>query len=247
MEVNPCDASNRIPPGRMPADPLAGLEWNARRTQQVRTVQRLQRGRTPLALVDVADHGARLAEEAVRRAAQVVPPPPSACQEGCDWCCHLTVGTSVPEVARIVEHLRQTLSPEEFQALRDRVSRLDEQRRELKAAGQAEPRLPCALLSDHRCSVFPLRPLMCRGFNSSDAAQCERFVHAPSGPPPPIYTPQLRLSAFVLDGMRVGLAEAGLSGELLELTAALRVALQTPGAVERFLAGEPAFAAARLD
>jgi hypothetical protein len=150
-------------------------------------------------------------------------------------------------VARIVEYLRQMLSEEEFHAIRERVSRLDERRREMKAAGEAEPRLPCALLIDRRCSVFPVRPLMCRGFNSSDAAQCERFVNAPSGPPPPIYVPQVRLSAFVLQGMRVGLAKAGLSGELLELTAALRVALETPGTVERFLAGEPAFAAARLD
>jgi hypothetical protein len=247
MEVYRCDASDRIPPVGVPPDPLVGLEWNARRTEQWRTVERLQRGRTPLALVDVADHGAKLAEEAVRWAAQVAPPPPSACKEGCDWCCHLTVGTSVPEVARIVEYLRQTLSPEEFLALRERVSRLDEQRRKLKAASQGELRLPCALLSDHRCSVFPLRPLMCRGFNSSEAAQCERFVNAPSGLPPPIYAPQLRLSAFVLDGMRAGLAQAGLSGELLELTAALRVALDTPGAIERFLAGEPAFAAAQLE
>jgi Fe-S-cluster containining protein len=229
----------------VPADPLAGLEWNARGAEQVRTVEGLRRGRTPLALIDVADHAARLTEEAVRRAAQLAPPPPSACREGCDWCCHLTVGTSVPEVARIVGRLRQTLAAEEFHALRERVRRLDERRRELKAAGHAEPGLPCALLLDRRCSVFPVRPLTCRGFNSSDAAQCERFVAG--GPPPPIYAPQMRLSAFVLDGMRAGLAQVGLDGELLELTAALRVALEAPAAVERFLAGEPSFASARLD
>jgi hypothetical protein len=50
MEVNRCDASNQIPPVRVPPDPLAGLEWNARRAEQLRAVRSLQRGRTSLAL-----------------------------------------------------------------------------------------------------------------------------------------------------------------------------------------------------
>jgi hypothetical protein len=37
-----------------------------------------------------------------------------------------------------------------------------------------------------------------------------------------------------------------LAGDRLELTAALRIVLEDPAAVERFLAGEPSFAAARL-
>lgn len=39
-------------------------------------------------------------------------------------------------------------------------------------------------------------------------------------------------------------AEAGLSSPHLELTAALRIALDTPNAAERWLAGEPVFRAA---
>ena len=47
--------------------------------------------------------------------------------------------------------------------------------------------------------------------------------------------------------MRAGLAEAGLKGDLLELTAALRIAFEVPDAFERWLAGEAVFAPARLD
>jgi hypothetical protein len=46
--------------------------------------------------------------------------------------------------------------------------------------------------------------------------------------------------------MRAGLAEARLDGELLELTAALDLALRVPDAAERWLAGEAVFAPARL-
>jgi hypothetical protein len=47
--------------------------------------------------------------------------------------------------------------------------------------------------------------------------------------------------------MTTGLSDCGLMGERVELTAALRIALEVPDAVERFLAGEPVFADARLD
>jgi Fe-S-cluster containining protein len=238
-------AANRSAPAR--GHPLTGRDLDARRAERVATSEALRHGRTPLTLIAIADHGTTVAEEAVRQAVQADPPPPSACKEGCDWCCHLTVGTSVPEVVRIVAYLRQLLSPEEFRALRERVLRLDEQRRELKAAHRGEAGLPCALLVNHRCAAYPVRPLTCRGFNSSDASRCERFVQSSGQTTVPLYAPQVRLAALVLDGMGTGLAESGLAGDRLELTAALRIALEVPEAVERFLAGAPAFAAARLD
>jgi hypothetical protein len=179
-------------------------------------------------------------------AARVAPPPPSACKEGCDWCCHLTVGAGVPEVVRVVEYLRRTLPADAFAALRERVRLLDERRRQLAAAG-GEPHLPCALLVDGRCTAYPVRPLMCAGFNSADAGSCEQFVRSSGRTSLPLYAPQLRLAAFVLDGMAAGLSESGLGGDRVELTAALRIALEVPDAVERFLAGEPTFTAARLD
>src|SRR5262245_35907998 len=104
------------PAGRPPAPPV-GLEFDARRAERVRTTEALRGGRTPLTLIDIAEHGTRVAAEAVRQATDANAPR-SACKEGCDWCCHLTVGTSVPEVVRLVAYLRQTLSAEAFGALR---------------------------------------------------------------------------------------------------------------------------------
>jgi Fe-S-cluster containining protein len=232
-----------------PAAPAGagGLELDARRSGRLQTAGILKPARTPLTVIAAAGQAADLAEGAVREAKRRWPPPPSACQEGCDWCCYLLVGTSVPEVARIVEHLRQTLSPEELRALRERVVRQDEQRRALKGPQRAAAHLPCALLVGRRCSAYPVRPLTCRGFNSADARRCELSVTSGARVAVPAYAPQLRLNTFVLDGLREGLAAAGLSGDLLELNAALRIALEVPDAVERWLAGEAVFAAARLD
>jgi hypothetical protein len=48
-------------------------------------------------------------------------------------------------------------------------------------------------------------------------------------------------------GMDLGSEELGLEHDTLELTIALRIALDTPNAIERWLAGERLFAAARWD
>jgi Fe-S-cluster containining protein len=239
-------ANQRAAPNRaVPAAPPVGFELDARRAVRMRTAETLRGGRTPLTLVAVADDAAGMAEEAMRQAVRAERPPDLACRKGCDWCCHLTVGTSAAEVVRLLQYLRQTLAPDEFRALRERVVRLDEQRRGLPAADRDGAGLPCALLVDHRCIAYPVRPLTCRGFNSRDASQCERFVRSSGKTVLPLYATQLRLTTFVLDGMLVGLSESGLKGDRLELTAALRIVLEVPGAIERFLVGEPAFAEAR--
>jgi Fe-S-cluster containining protein len=227
--------------------PSAGLELDARCSQRLTTAETLKVGRTPLQLVEVADGGARMAEETVRKAREADRPPPAACKEGCDWCCHLRVGTAIPEVVRILEYLRQTLTAEEWQAMRERVAWAAEQRRQVQSRQRADPRLPCPLLVNRRCSAYPVRPLTCRGFNSRDASRCELFVKAKGGVTIPMYHPQQRVMTFTLDGTRAGLTEAGLKGDVLELTAALHIGLEAPDAVERWLAGDSIFAAARLE
>jgi Fe-S-cluster containining protein len=238
------------PGGKSPADRTVadeGLELEARRAQRLHTREALQGGRTPLQVIAVAEAAAGRADKAVQDVTARYPPrPPLACKEGCAWCCHKRVGTTAPEVLRIAAFLRQNLSAEAYQAVRERILRGDEQRRALKEDRWAAARLPCPLLVQDRCSVYPVRPLTCRGYNSSAARACEQVVKVRGPVEVPVYAPQHRLATFVLDGLRAGLAEAGLPGDLLELTAALRIAVTVPDAAERWLAGEPVFAPARL-
>jgi Fe-S-cluster containining protein len=225
---------------------LEGLEMDTRRQQRLKTREILQKGRTPLQVIAVADQANVIAEEALRKAATIQRPPTLACQEGCDWCCSLDVGTTVPEVIRIADYLRKNFSEEELGRLRERLARRAAHHRERQTIRRGEPRQPCALLINRRCSVYPVRPLTCRGSNSTNAKMCERFLTEPKTVLP-MYAPQHRISVFVLDGMRAGVGEAGLKGDLLELSAALCIALEQLDATERWLAGEPMFAAARLD
>ena len=234
-------------PRNAPAAAPVGLELEARRRQRLTTRALLGQGRTPLAVIQVAAAAADSADTAIQAAAAQHPPrPPLACREGCAWCCHKVVGTAAPELLRIVHFLHENVSAEQVAATRDRAVRLDEQRWSLKHDAWAADRLPCPLLVDGRCSVYPVRPLTCRAYNSSDAGRCERSVTSRAQVTVPRYEVQHRLGTFVLDGLRSGLAEARLPGDLLELTAALRIALTVPDAAERWLRGEAVFAPARL-
>lgn len=235
-------------PGRQPPPSTDGLELDARRSQRLQTRALLQNSRTPLQVIQIAEHAGTLAEQAIEQAIRQSPPRrPFTCREGCAWCCHKTVGTSAPEVIRIAAFLRERLSTEQWEALRERIRQRDEQRRTLLHHDPwAAARLPCALLVDNRCSVYPVRPLTCRGYNSSDARRCELVVKSHQPVEVPVYGPQQRLATMVLDGLRAGLAESKLQGDLLELTAALRIALTVPDAFDQWLAGKPVFAASRL-
>jgi Fe-S-cluster containining protein len=223
------------------------LEMEARRVQRLETLAVIRTGRTPLQLIAIAELSGTLADKAIATAVAKAPPSPAlACAEGCAWCCHKIVGTALPEVIRIVAYLRQTLSPEDFEAFRERVLRLDDQRHALKQDKWAAARLPCPLLVDQRCSAYAARPLTCRGYNSSDARACERSFRERTHVEVPVYAPQHRLATFVLDGMRAGLEESNLTGSLLELAAALRIVLTVPDAVERWLNGEAIFGSGKL-
>jgi Fe-S-cluster containining protein len=228
-----------------PADVGADLE--ARRAQRLHTTTTLRSQRTPLQVIAIAENAVAVAESAVQAAMEREPPRrPLACAEGCAWCCHKMVGTAAPEVFRIAAYLRENLSAEMFEALREQVVRASEQRRALTADQRRRAALPCVLLRDNRCAAYPVRPLTCRGYNSSDARRCADSVSSVRQVEVPMYAPQQRLNTFVLDGLRAGLEESGLDGELLELVAALTIALETPNAESRWLAGEKVFAAARL-
>lgn len=238
------------PKARSPAGD-SGAEMDARRAQRLRTAAALRSGRTPLQVVEVTDAAFATAATVVAEAEARTPRRAGpACRSGCAWCCYQKVGTVAAEVLRVARFLRESLPADETAAVRARAAEVTVRRRALPPGERKRARFPCPLLSENRCLAYPVRPLTCRGYNSTDAELC-REVLGPGGGRPggevPDYAPQRRLATFVLDGLRVGLGGAGLDGELLELAAALKVALDHPAAENRWLSGESVFRGARLE
>ncbi len=102
----------------------------------------------------------------------------------------------------------------------------------------------CALLEDFSCSVHPVRPLRCRSWSSLDVERCKVEYERPRSGNLEIENVQWEVTRAVAAGVAEGIGAAGLDGERLELTAAIRIALETPDAEARWLAGEPIFAGA---
>jgi Fe-S-cluster containining protein len=177
----------------------------------------------------------------------VVQEPASACGEGCHWCCYLKVSVTAPEVLLLARHLQQHTAPEALARIQTRALELTHDARIFSADEKAEAKLACPLLSDSgACSAYEARPLACRGWNSFDAEVCRRFLDD-DAELPFMNEPQARAYAIVGIGLRQSAASAGLVAEMLELTSALAIALGEPNALERWLAGEAVFEAARAE
>lgn len=186
---------------------------------------------------------------ALARAALDREPPirPIACAKGCSSCCVSKVVLTPPEALRIAAHLRATLDAGELAAVEARIAAADDRTRGLTRARRFEEKVPCPLLAaDGSCSVHEVRPLVCAGWTSLDAGACERhFAAEEEGPSAPIYGLGYEITGAILAGLVQACGDAGLDGSLLELIAALRIALARPTAAERWQRRLPVFALAR--
>ena len=170
----------------------------------------------------------------------------TACSKGCSYCCHMRVVVTAPEVLRIATFIDETFSVEERTALARRVAATDEQARGMSDEAWGEARLPCPLLIANECSVYPVRPLDCRAYNSLSAASCRDAFESYSDWDVPVDAEHQSVYKTVQAGLLQALAGSGRSTSLLELTAALRVILKDPFAILRWCAGQNVFGAAEL-
>ena len=237
-----------------PARPQAqarDLAWNLQIVQAKcqTTVETLNQQPTTSQVIEFVDNTRTDAAQIVRTMLAHYPnAPPPACRAGCAWCCYKSIAVSAPEVLRIAAHLRTTLAPEDLAAVKQRIAELDDQTRTMSSRERAHARLPCALLADQRCTVHAVRPLTCVGWNAIDVNECKADWLDPEASDE-ITANVVQIEAFqaMRLGMDLGSEELGLEHDTLELTTALRIALDTPDAIERWLAGEQLFATARWD
>jgi Fe-S-cluster containining protein len=198
-------------------------------------------GRAALAAAETAFAELQARDASVRREVAGLD-----CRKYCAHCCYKKVSATPAEVFHLARYLAANLSAKALAKLKARLGGLDDKTRGMSPEERGRARLPCALLVGRLCIAHPARPASCRGFNSRDVGACERALKRREVEIP-VYAPQYRLFGEAHLGLRAGLAESGLASTHLELTRALRIALETPDAATRYLAGEPVFRAAEQD
>jgi len=144
---------------------------------------------------------------------------------------------------RIADFVTVSFTPGQRAALLDSLARTEVLKAGHSRDKWAMARYPCAFLEDSMCSIHAARPFACRGYNSLDANRC----HVRQGNPcertaVPEFAAQRRVAELFRDGIRLAVAEKCLIGDVVELVPAVRIALTTPFAAKRWLAGEALFA-----
>jgi hypothetical protein len=161
-------------------------------------------------------------------AAVVAKDPPRrtiACKAGCAYCCHLYVQVTPLEAIGLARAIRAQ-GAEALTAVKERVAATFAKTAGKDAAYRNVLALPCPLLVDGQCSVYAARPFVCRGANSADVDACRRGMGNASGVPLPTFVHQRTVYAAVGNGAAQGLRDSGVDPDLLELVAALRLALE---------------------
>jgi Fe-S-cluster containining protein len=186
---------------------------------------------------DAAKRAVELFDRSLARAPEDMP---IACRRGCNFCCHGQVSASAPELFLLARHINEQGGGDPSGVLA-RLREVDAKTRGLDPVERHKLRQPCALLVSGECSVYAARPLSCRAFASYSREKCEHaFAFGGEDIPVPKFNMSLRSASK--QALWSALAYAGLPIKSYELAHGLIVALETPDAEQRWLAGEDVFA-----
>ncbi len=178
-----------------------------------------------------------------------------ACRAGCDHCCYQSVGVTPAEALAIVDYLRATRSSAELADLVHALAAARERNQGLDSKQRFSPEYPCGFLRDGQCTIYPVRPLACRGMNSLDAEECRRMLYDPRerseylerGVGGHSFLEPIQAFHAVSAGLQLGLSELHqLDMRPLDLIAAVHELLSgSASLLEDWLEGKPAFSSAR--
>lgn len=101
--------------------------------------------------------------------------PKIACRSGCNYCCHSQVNIIPIEALLISAFIKTDFTFTEVSALNAEISQIH-----LLTAGKTleqlyalKDDLPCLFLKQGRCSIYKMRPSICRSWSSFDSKACK--------------------------------------------------------------------------
>jgi Fe-S-cluster containining protein len=174
----------------------------------------------------------RVVDEVVRKEGHV------DCRTGCSHCCSAKVEAIAPEIFQIVEELGRRSAAERVEIV---------ERLQAHAATSNDGSAPwsqrksCPFLIDHLCSIYQVRPAVCRKAHSLDAGKCEAH-----GSTIPQYLAITLNTEALLKGTSGAYRQLGFDASSLELVRAVLLAMHDPSALSRWYRGEKVFEPAAM-
>lgn len=106
---------------------------------------------------------------------------PLSCKKGCSWCCSQPVFTNDWEVTRLKSFMKKRFTGERLTEIGIKAEKKKDELSSLDEKQILNSRIPCPLLAENACSVYPARPMACRIYLSADLNSCiEQFNHPAS-------------------------------------------------------------------
>jgi Fe-S-cluster containining protein len=140
---------------------------------------------------------------------------PVACHMGCQWCCHQAVFASTHEMVVLMDYLEKRFSPEVVEDIKQKAQAKEEKLSGLSPQEALNTSHPCPFLRKGSCMVYPVRPLGCRIYLSSNEESCKAKYEHPEDPKavPALFDFTLKAGRQLNEGFAAALKEEGLSVE----------------------------------
>jgi Fe-S-cluster containining protein len=249
-QMSKANKKKKNPKARRPKGAARGSRPTARVNPGIAAAARdnvvsiVGQGRVPERALEIPLSAFFLADHLTRRfEAEAELPHPVACQSGCDSCCYNQVELTPPEALLIGHHIAQQFSAADKDLLLAHVGRIMEI---IKAMGPKESaarrrEIPCPLLLNKNCSVYPARPLVCRAMHGLDRERCMLELRTGSLAGSQYYAHRHEIALSVSAGLQEGCKVSGLQSGPLNLTRALHDFFTRENVVERWINGEGVF------
>jgi Fe-S-cluster containining protein len=164
---------------------------------------------------------------------------PVACHMGCQWCCHQAVFATTNEMIVLVDYLEKRFSAKVIEEIKQKAEAKEEKFSKLSPKEALNTSHPCPFLRKGSCMVYPVRPLGCRIYLSSDEKSCHAKFLNPKDPKavPALFDFTLKTGRQLNEGFAAALKEEGLSVEEHRIEHILIKLLESPDKKNEWLHG----------
>lgn len=165
-----------------------------------------------------------------------------ACADGCAYCCHFDVEARAFEVLEIARHVARTFSPMQLKQTIERAAKNAAERKATPEEERAALKQACPFLVNNSCSIYEVRPAVCRNYHATDGDNCKAYFDDPTGRLPNTYIDDVfDVANGSSQGFRNAIESVGLDSHSYNLAAAFVEAMKNPAIAKRFSAGKKAF------
>lgn len=166
------------------------------------------------------------------------------CRKACAWCCHQAVLVSTQEVLLISRHLSGEMAVEQKQLVYRKAREKEAITGAMSVREFLQTLHPCPFLMDHSCLIYPVRPMACRCYLSSDVNSCLAQYRQPGNKKimAALYDFPLRAGRSINEGIRAVLMQNRIITSEWLMEVIINKTFAREGIFDEWLSGEDPFA-----